>query len=180
MPNKFECIVEPNQGKTYYISIWDSIEEYEDYDKLFEQLSKITKSDTVELSISSPGGRCDIGYTIFDRIHSLECKVDVVIPYPAYSMGAILALSGDSLEINPGAYLMFHDYSTGHSRSKGTEIFKYSEAYSEAFKYRFNEICQPFLTEKECEDILNGKDLYVKWNSKELKDRIKRHFGGRT
>ena len=33
------------------------------------------------------------------------------------------------------------------------------------------------LTKKECEEILQGKDLYVKWTDPDLKDRIKRHFG---
>ena len=113
---------------------------------------------------------------LIDYIQNLECKVDVVVPYPTYSMGAIMSLSGDSLEIKPGGFLMFHDYSSGIARSKGNEIFKQTESYIETFTYKFNKICQPFLTKKECEDILNGKDLYIKWNDPMLETRIKRHF----
>lgn len=175
MPNKYEIITRPNEGKKYEISIWDNIEKYEDYDKLFETLDKISSKDSVTLNVSSPGGRCDIGFTIIDKIIGLPCKVDVSVPYPAYSMGALMSLIGSSLEIKPGAYLMFHDYSGG-GRQKGNELFKYIESYSEVFTYRFNEICQPFLTAKECERILNGQDLYVKWNDDNLQKRIKRHF----
>lgn len=175
MPNKFECIVTPNKGKIYDISIWDNIEEYEDYDKLFTTLNSITEDDEVVLNVSTPGGRCDIGFTLIDRIQGLPCRVDVVVPYPTYSMGAIMALCGESLEILPGAFLMFHDYSTGE-RGKGNEIYKSTEAFSEAFEYRFIEICHPFLTKKECEDILQGKDLYIKWNDSSLETRMKRHF----
>lgn len=175
MPKKYEIITKPNEGKKYTISIWDSIEEFEDYDKLLETLSGITKKDAVALYVSTPGGRCDIGFNLYDRIVELPCQVDVVIPYPTYSMGAILALSGNSLKLNPGSFLMFHDYSTG-SRGKGNEMFKSTEAYCEIFNYRFNAICQPFLTKKECEDVLQGKDLYIKWNDTTLDARIRRHF----
>ena len=176
MPNKYEISAKPNEGNTYNISIWDSIEEYEHYDKLLKAMSKITEKDTVTLNVSTPGGRCDIGYMLIDRIMRLPCKVDVVVPYPTYSMGAIMALCGSSLEIKPGGFLMFHDYSTGIGRSKGNEIFKQTEAYVETFAHKFNSICQPFLTKKECEDVLQGKDLYIKWTDVLLKDRIKRHF----
>lgn len=176
MPNKFEITKVANKGAAYNISIWDHIEAYEDYDKLLEQLANITKNDTVRLNVSTPGGRCDIGFMLIDRIQALECKVDVVVPYPTYSMGALISLCGNSLKMNPGSFLMFHDYSSGNGRSKGNEQFKHTEAYIEVFRYRFNHVCQPFLTKKECEDVLDGKDLYIKWNDKDLDARIKRHF----
>lgn len=175
MANKFEITSESNKGENYVISIWDNIEEYKDYDDLFKTLSKITADDTVKLNVSTPGGRCDIGFALIDRLMTLECPLDIYVPYPTYSMGAIMALCGNSLEIAPGAFLMFHDYSTG-TKGKGNEIFKQTEAYIETFSYKFNEICQPFLSEKECNNILNGKDLYIKWNDEKLAKRIRRHF----
>ena len=176
MPNKYELLIEPNEGKKYTISIWDSLENYEDYDKLLEALSKITKKDSIKLFVSTPGGRCDIGFMLIDRILGLRgSKLDVIIPYPTYSMGALMALAGNSLTISPGAFIMFHDFSTG-SRSKGNELFKSTEAYCEIFSHRFNSICQPFLSKKECQDVLQGKDLYIKWNDPTLTERIKRHF----
>lgn len=175
MAEKYEIITTPKESKSYKISLWDSIEDFADYDKLFETMNKISEKDEVELSVLSPGGRCDIGFIVYDRIKSLPCKVDVKVPYPTYSMGAVLSLSGDSLKIAPGAFLMFHDYGTG-ARGKGNEIFKQSEAYKKTFEYRFNSACQPFLTKKECESILHGKDLYVHWDDSNLETRIKRHF----
>ena len=176
MPKKYEIVSKPKGGKSYFISIWDNIEEYEDYEKLLETINNIDEKDDVTLSVSTPGGRCDVGFMLIDRFAGLQCKVDVIVPYPTYSMGAIMALCGDSLKIERGAFLMFHDYSGGSGRSKGNEIFKSTEAYCETFKVRFNDVCQPFLTKKECSDVLEGKDLYIKWNDKSLKERIKRHF----
>lgn len=176
MPKKYELIKTPNRGSKYTVSIWDDIENYEDYDELLKQLSNIGKDDELKLYVSSPGGRCDIGFMIIDRIQALECQVDIIVPYPTYSMGALMSLCGNSLTVAPGSFLMFHDYSSGNARSKGNEQFKHTEAYIEVFRYRFNKICQPFLSKKECADVLDGKDLYIKWNDSELKNRIKRHF----
>lgn len=174
MANKFE-VTSKVKSTHYDISIWDDIEDFEDYDDLFKALSKIGKNDSLTLKVSTPGGRCDIGFAIYEKIHNLDCRVNVIVPYPTYSMGAIIALCGDSLKVEPGAFLMFHDYSTG-TRGKGNEIAKSAEAYGECFAYRFNKICQPFLTKKECSIILNGQDLYVKWDDDNLAKRIERHF----
>jgi ATP-dependent protease ClpP protease subunit len=179
MAEKFESIVTPNKGSKYEISIWDSLDNYEDYDELLKTMQKIGKEDTVTLNISTPGGRCDIGFMLIDRyllLKAMKCRIDIEVPYPTYSMGAIMALCGRSLEMKPGSFLMFHDYSDGRGRSKGNEIFKSTEAYREVFAYRFKNICQPFLTDGECEDVLEGKDLYIKWNDKSLSTRLKRHF----
>lgn len=173
MTSKYEIMT--TVRNTHTISIWDGIESYGDYSDLFKKLNEIRDEDLVFLKVSSHGGRCDVGFEIYDRMIGLECPVHVIVPYPTYSMGAILALCGNSLTVEPGAFLMFHDYSFG-TRGKGNEVFKQTEAYKEVFKYRFNQICQPFLTKKECEKVLNGQDLYVKWNDDNLENRIRRHF----
>lgn len=174
MPNKFDVIVTPISTH-YEISIWDDIDDYKEYDELLKTLPKIKASDCVTLYVSTPGGRCDVGYMLIDRLQQLPCPIQVEVPYPTYSMGAIMSLCGDSLVMKDGSFLMFHDYSTG-GRGKGNELIKSTEAYSEVFAQRFNEICQPFLTEEECINVLAGQDLYIKWNDKSLKKRIKRHF----
>lgn len=175
MPKKYETVITP-ESYHYEICIWDSIDNFEDYDELMKQINKIKETDKVTLKVGTPGGRCDVGFMLIDRLSSLPCFVDVIVPYPTYSMGALMALCGDSLLVNEGSFLMFHDYSGGNGRSKGNEMFKSTEAYCEIFNHRFNTICQPFLTKKECEDVLQGKDLYIKWNDDSLETRIRRHF----
>jgi len=173
--NKYEIITKQRISTEYFLSIWDGLEEYEHYSELLDTLTKIRSDDRVTLRVSSPGGRCDIGFTLIDRIINVPCRVDIEVPYPTYSMCAIMALCGDSLTIKPGAFLMFHDYSGG-SYGKGNEMMKHIDSYSETFAYRLKQICQPFLTKKECDNILSGQDLYLKWNDKSLKERLKRHF----
>lgn len=176
MPKKFECIITPKTSNTYNICIWDNIDGFEEYDELNKQLNRVTENDRVILYVATSGGRCDVGFMLIDRFAGLPCPVEVIVPYPTYSMGALMALCGDSLHIYEGSFLMFHDYSGGGGRAKGNETLKATEAYNEVFAHRFNVICQPFLTKKECADVLNGKDLYIKWNDPTLEARIKRHF----
>lgn len=170
MPKKFELLVESTN--VFHISIWGALEEYEDYELPFDGMGS---RDSVKLYVSTSGGSCAVGFHLCNKIASLPCKVDVIVPYPTYSMGALIALSGDSLELRPGAFLMFHDYSTD-ATGKGNEILQETEAYKETFNHLFKSISFPFLTKKECENVLNGQDFYVKWNSPDLKDRIRRHF----
>ncbi len=174
MPNKFELLATP-LVTSYEICIWDDLEEFKEYDELMKIIPKIKEDDHVILKVGTPGGRCDVGFMLIDRFIALDCVVDVIVPYPTYSMGAIMALCGDSLNMSPGSFLMFHDYSTG-GRGKGNELIKSTEAFSEVFAYRFHQICIPFLTEEECESVLQGQDLYIKWNDSSLKKRIRRHF----
>jgi len=174
MPKKFETLF-TSTSSLYEISIWDDLEEFEHYDELMKIIPKIKEDDRVILKVATPGGRCDIGFMLIDRFQALPCICDVVVPYPTYSMGAIMALCGDSLVMNAGSFLMFHDYSTG-GRGKGNELIKSTEAFSEIFAYRFNAICQPFLSEEECKAVLEGQDLYIKWNDPSLKKRMRRHF----
>lgn len=176
MPKKFECIVTPKVVSTYDICIWDNIDGFEDYDELVKHLNKVTKDDNVCLRVATSGGRCDAGFMLIDRFGGLPCPVEVVVPYPTYSMGALMALCGDWLTVEEGSFLMFHDYSGGGGRAKGNETLKATEAYCEVFTHRFNKICQPFLSKKECASVLQGKDLYIKWNDPTLETRIKRHF----
>ena len=152
-----------------------AIEDWEDYDGLFKELKKLAESDIVTLVLNSSGGDCSIGFSIIDRLMSLPCKLDIVVEYPSYSMGAIMALCGDSLELKPDSYIMFHDYSGG-MKGKGGETFLYTDNYRKIFKSKFKKICTPFLTNEECDRMFKGEDIYISDTDPTLKARTKRHF----
>ena len=152
-----------------------AIEEWDDYDHLFKDLKNLTESDIVTLVLNTSGGDCSIGFSIIDRLLNLPCKLDVIVEYPTYSMGAIMALCGDSLKIEPDSYIMFHDYSGG-MKGKGGETFLYTDNYRKVFKARFKKLCTPFLTDDEVERMFKGEDIYISDTDPTLKARIKRHF----
>lgn len=152
-----------------------SIESFEDYDNMFLDFAKVSKDDSVAICLNTPGGDCSIGFFIIDQILKIPCKVHMIVDYPTYSMGAIMALCGHSLTIKKDCYIMFHDYSGG-SHGKGEESAAYVNNFRKVFKDRFTRLCKPFLAPKEIEKMFKGEDIYIHWDDPSLKERTKRHF----
>jgi ATP-dependent protease ClpP protease subunit len=161
------------------VDICDAIDSFGDYEKLLEELSLLTPIDAIDVNLNTPGGRCDVGFLIIDALMGCKrAKLNMIVGYPTYSMGAIMAVCGDSLTIKPGSYIMFHDYSGG-AHGKGDDAMQYVTNYREVFKARFIDICTPFLTRRECQSMFNGKDIYIRHDDPTLSKRIERHFKGR-
>lgn len=173
--SKCQIIQEVITRKNLVVHIRDNIEDFEHYSELFRILPTLTDKDSLTVHLNTSGGRCDIGFQMIDAIGRCECPVEIIVEYPTYSMGAIMALCGDSLTLMPDTYIMFHDYSGG-SVGKGGETALYTNNYREVFRKRFERICKPFLTQEECDQMFKGEDIYISDTDPSLKKRIKRHF----
>lgn len=156
---------------TFYLT--DHIEEFDH--SFLERLNEVGPSDRVDIIINGPGGRCDIGFGIVRAIKECKGTVRCIVEYPSFSMSSIIALSGQELVILPNAYLMFHDYSTG-SYGKGEEVYQQNENYRKFFKNAFKDVCKPFLSERECNEMFTGRDIYIHSDDEILDVRMKRHF----
>lgn len=172
-----KCLVQitPTTTRVLDVHIRGAIEDFEDYDDLLKRLADVGADDVVNVHLNTPGGDCSIGFFLIDQFMALPCPVNMIVDYPTYSMGAIMALCGDSLVINPDSYIMFHDYSGG-SRGKGGETHMYSTNYRTVFMSRFNRLCQPFLSKKECDNMFRGEDIYIHAEDETLPARLGRHF----
>lgn len=171
------CLVKKTEHtrKELDIYIRGSIERFEDYDDLVTELATTDEKDSVVVHINCPGGDCAVGSFLIDQLQALKCPVHMVVEYPTHSMGAIIALCGDKLTIEKGAYIMFHDYSGG-LMGKGEENYLYSINYRKSFKERFTELCKPFLNQIEINKMFKGEDLYIHHDDPTLKQRLDRHF----
>lgn len=156
-------------------TFYGPIEEFFDYEELLETLFNAESGDVITLLINSPGGRCDIGDAIVNAMQDSKAAIECIVESPSYSMAALIALCGHQLKLKENSFLMFHDYSTMYY-GKGSEIALQSKAERDNFNVIMKKLCTPFLTDKECDKVLNGEDLYIKWNDKDLDKRIKRHF----
>lgn len=155
-----------------YRSISSNIEDHKD---LINVLRKAKDGDLVKLRLSSHGGSIQSGYIILNAIKQCRGHVHAEIEAPCYSMASVIALACDSIKFHIGTYLMFHNYSGGFF-GKGSEMKDQIENYSKINKDMDNYYCAPFLTKKEIEKLASDSDLYIHWDDKDLKDRIKRHF----
>lgn len=165
----------PSTATLWEFYIRGAIEDFKDYDDLLDDFNNVTENDSVVIYLNTPGGDCSIGFFLIDEIMQLPCHVHMVVQYPTYSMGAIMALCGDKLTIEKDSYIMFHDYSGG-SHGKGDETADYINNYRKVFKDRFKRLCCPWLTKKEADSMFNGKDIYIHHDDPTLDDRSARHF----
>ncbi len=155
--------------------LYDEISEFSDYEDFIDDLAQMSSQDKVTLKINSGGGRIDVGHTIVQAVQSTKAYVRCVVAHASYSMASIIALAGDELIMMPRSLLMFHNYSTGYG-GKGGELIQGALASDEYIKSIMSDVCTPFLTRDEMRKIAQDRDIYIKYNDKNLDIRIKRHY----
>lgn len=156
-------------------TIYGPIDSYGDYKDLILALKQANEGDTIELRINCPGGRCDIGMMIVQAIQETRAIVVCNVVYPSHSMGAIIAVAGDYLVMQPHTFLMFHTYSGG-TYGKSGDMIKDVHYTDDSLKGMLDDIIKPFLTKVEIDKMHKGDDLYIRYDDPSLKVRLKRHF----
>lgn len=156
-------------------TLYDSISSFSDAKEFTEKLGGMGPEDKVTLKVNSGGGRIDVGHMIVQAIQQSKAYVTCHVVHPSYSMASLIALSCDALVLYPHSLLMFHNYSSGNG-GKGAALVQGVLTSDEYIKGIFYDICTPFLTKAEMKNIINDKDLYIKWNDDNLQSRIDRHF----
>lgn len=180
------------RGTDYEIYLDHSVDGYSlEATKLFHDLRSFTSDDTVTIYLDNNGGDADMGLRVARAIK--QCRATTVIQLEAnsYSAGAVIALSGDLLRMQPGTFLMFHNYSI-MNHGKGGEYRTHNDEWDKSFWKQAIDIICPFLTLKEIHQLRDDRDIYVvapsataytkedraenKRLHEELLVRYKRHF----
>lgn len=167
----FEMVEYSMAIREYHVYISEDIEDPIEYVDLLAALRRADINDTFYIYLNTPGGRLDTGLQLINAMHSSRARVVTVLDPQAYSMGALLFLSGKELIVPENSMLMFHNYSGG-TRGKGNEQLAEVQAASRSFEKVMKKICQPFLSADEIRNILNGQDLWL--DSDEILERLDR------
>lgn len=160
---------------SYYLC--GDILEPQHYTELFYTLRTASETDLIYLHINSPGGEFDTGLQIINNILASEAHVITVLEARAYSMAALIFLSGDELVVHDNCQLMFHIYS-GSFAGRGNEQQAEVIALSSWFEKVMSRLCTPFLSEGEITRILKGSDEWM--DSDEIRRRLMRMQRSRT
>lgn len=131
--------------------------------EIFNTLWSAGDSDTLELRINSWGGFVKEGQNFFNVIRNkFNGRTTTILDSAGYSMGALLFCCGDTRIVMEQSDLMFHDYS-GAAWGKGQEIESQVEHTKKHIRKFFKEVIigNNFLTQKEFEDMLIGKDFWM-------------------
>jgi len=157
--------------REYHVYLSDEIDDPLEYVDLLAALRRAEPHDTFYIYLNTPGGRLDTGLQLINAFHDSAARVITVLDPQAYSMGALLFLSGKELVVPNNSMLMFHNYSSG-LRGKGNEQLAEVQAASRSFEKVMKKVCQPFLSADEVKNILNGQDLWL--DSDDILRRLER------
>lgn len=130
------------------------------YTDLLYTLRTASEVDIIYLHLNTPGGNFDTGLQIINNIGTSPARVITVLEARAYSMGALIFLSGDELIVHDTCQLMFHNYSSALI-GKGNEQQAQVLAISKWFEKVMRHVCKPFLMDDEVERILRGEDIWM-------------------
>ncbi len=141
------------------------------YTELFYTLRTASATDLIYIHLNSSGGDFNTGLQIMNNICASDAHVVTVLEARAYSMAALIFLTGDEWVVHDNCQLMFHTYS-GIFSGKGNEQQAEGIAVSKWFEKVMQRICMPFLSEAEIGRILRGSDVWM--DSDEIHRRVMR------
>lgn len=159
----------PVRQVAYYLC--GEINEPQYYTELFYTLRSASETDLVYIHLNSSGGDFNTGLQIINNILASNARVVTILEARAYSMAALIFLSGDELIVHDNCQLMFHIYS-GIFAGKGNEQQAEVVAVGNWFEKVMTRLCSPFLSENEIANILKGSDVWM--DSDEIRRRLLR------
>lgn len=158
---------------TYDVTLSENIEHPPfKYNKLCTLLrDEVDENDIVNVHISNYGGSCDSAATIVNAMKDCEGSINCIVHAPSYSAATMIALAGDTLELKPYSFLMFHNFSTTE-RGKGAEIKGSILNAERVIHSMMRSLYKGFLSELEISNLFQDKDTYVHWDDADVGIRI--------
>ena len=123
----------------------------------------ITNDSMLRVQIASGGGYVTEGLKLYNVLNNIFADCTTVLDPFGYSMGALTFVMGETRVIYKDSEIMFHDYGSGNFGKAG-ELISHLEHESKHVRSFFRRVIMEergkFLTEKEFEQMLLGKDFW--------------------
>lgn len=165
-------IISEKNHTTVYLT--DSIAEPNYYNELCYKLKSASQAEVFTLIINTPGGIIDSALMIIDAIKNSKAKVIAQISGTVASAGTIITLACDEVIVADHTTFMIHNYSSSGGHGKGHELKAMQEFVDKNLNASFRVFYKNFLTEKEIENVIDGKDLWM--DKYEVDARLKGTF----
>ncbi len=155
----------------YEFYICGEIESPECYIDMFDIIRHSRYDDTVKIYLNSYGGDLFTAIQFLRVLSEAEATVVVSIEGACMSAATLIFLAADQVEITPHSSIMIHNYSSG-TMGKGNEMLYQVQHERKWSEKLFTEVYEDFLTDKEVQAVLDGKDIWL--DSDEVLDRMKK------
>lgn len=149
-----------NSYSTIKVFLDEDIREPAYYRNIIQRMHVMQEQDSMIIHIDTYGGRLDGAMAIIDAMENCQGKIIVVVSGYAASAGSIIALRAPNLFITPNARFLCHSASYGYS-GKAADVRDHQEFSDKWLNKVFVESYSGFLTDKEMQLCMNGKEYYM-------------------
>ena len=158
----------------YYIS--GPITGPEDYIEVFDQIRHAREDDEIRLYINSYGGDLYTAIQFLRVLSETNALVTASIEGACMSAATLLFLNADIFEVTPHSSFMIHSYSGG-TFGKGSEMHAQIVHEKVWASKLFAEVYEDFLSAKEIEEVLAGRDLWL--STEQVAERMNKRIATR-
>lgn len=160
-PTEFSVNFIPDRSGTYIIEIDGAIESPKQFSTAVQILGLAKEEDTVEMRITDcPGGSIGATDGFIHAIRKCQAHVHMVAAGGVHSAGSMILLEADSFELASGFNSLIH-CGSGGSVGNMNELRVQNRFDEEFYVRKFKETYEGFLSVKELDDMLEGKDIWL-------------------
>lgn len=143
------------------------------YAEMVHRIRSASPTDVIEIHLNTPGGRIDTGMQIINAIETTQAHVVTILDSRAFSLGTLIFLAGDEMQVHDNCMMMFHNFSSG-MQGKANEQAVELDAMLKWFEKLMKKFCAPFLSTQEINRLLKGEDIWM--DSDEIRARLMKVF----
>lgn len=148
-------------SRKYDIYITGEIKAPNVYLDVFDKIRNAAPNDLIRIIINSGGGDFYTAMQLVGCLEQTQAHTIGIIDGECHSAASFIFLQCREFEVPEYASMLCHYYTTGHS-GKGHEIKSWQNYFEPFIADLFTNIYQDFCTPKEIEDMINGKDLWLR------------------
>ena len=161
--------VKSEVSNQFTVNLDEIIGEAKYYRGVVSMLMEASENDEILFLINSPGGRFNGLVALLEGIKMTDATTTAVIVGECHSAASIFALHCDQVFVSDSAEMLCHSVSFGAS-GKGSDILSHVQHVSKISEKLLRTTYKYFLTEKEIDEMLNGREIYL--DSNEIKERL--------
>lgn len=164
-------VLDTGKGKLIDFFLTEEIVSIEDYIDFLRECNDAHENDIIRVHINCYGGDVNVALNIYDVLKATEANVEADIEGMCASAATMIMLAANTWRVYPHCCVMIHAW-TSWTYGKWNELkdsYKFNE---DVWEPQFRDIYKNFLTEKEIQQCLDGKDFWFSCEetSKRLND----------
>lgn len=157
---EFAVTYTPIQSGVFHIYLFGEIEASEQFISAIEALQAASENDTVVLHLSTIGGSLDATDTFIMAMEDCVAKIIVRASGGVHSAGTVILMHADEFYLSENFNALIHNGSVGVGGK--TSDFKAQAKYTMGYMDKvMRRAYDGFLTPKEIEDLIDGKDIWL-------------------